>query len=137
MPAKTMAKMESRAARPNCRRQSDVYCCETRLASIVKQLTLSRESLYLAIHAIMLTFRQWAASIARTCRTTRCLISIHSVPPKCGSQAKGILVKVELGIYEVLNAQYIPGFWIAKQLTCTRICYCQDYQPVMSKSQAA
>lgn len=59
----------------------------------------------------------------------RCLQTVVPI-----AETKGIPIKVELGICEVLNAHYPPGFWSAQQLA-KEFPVDLAYQPVMAKSQ--
>jgi broad specificity phosphatase PhoE len=60
----------------------------------------------------------------------RCIQTVAPI-----AKAKGIPIKVEPGICEVLNAQYPPGFWSAGQLAKAGFPIHVDYEPVMTKSQ--
>ena len=62
----------------------------------------------------------------------RCIQTVAPI-----AKAKGIRIKVEPGICEVLNAQYPPGFWSAEQLAKDDAGFPidVDYEPVLTKSQ--
>ena len=61
----------------------------------------------------------------------RCIQTVAPI-----AKAKGIPIKVEPGICEVLNGQYPPGFWSAEQLAKDAgFPIDVDYEPVLTKSQ--